>query len=1124
MRCKLLFYRHSVLSAVLGVCIGFCLPTIGAATLFRVPSTFEDYQAYETFVTDTLPDAGATAMCGGYDMSQSVGTTVGEGIARVTGVPGRKIKDGNPLNAVELGMALKEDAFSFPGEPTTCGFVTACIPTNGNEPNRFTPSFIDDHACQRPLDGFRGDDYKDPEKLISYSCGGGKMSAITSDTGFCAELFSHNPSFASPAIGYIRTPTVTDAIDSDTAGGICQRLNEDWIYSLWKKPVKNALDEVTGYTYYKKNCTAFDDPSIKEAPGAGFEFDSYRYCCTDAVLGSANKNCVACTGSECHRGKTVNVLHYDRDWTWTNEQAAASGDIGTRTPVNYQSYFRHYLASYERNRLETGDNDAGLEAPTIEATKVDNSKFDDASRSNIPVSCYGFWYWDTNPLYDYETRFNPANIFFPTSMYRCVIALYYEKSSPLGGKNVFWKDQNNFEQMKATQMGHGAYKGYDWQTNAPYADPAVSDNPRANSDIWVRALSRGFSMLKHSLFTDVDTVVDISNYLLAPDLVLHRSTVQRYALPDSKKEELKNSLPLPKALEAIKEIQLSRAGTMKAFDETVATTNKKRSLVEWWQRIETTMNTYLTPPVVRVIFPPAWSIDLDPLHPLLTPTVPATTATGARRNFMYQPLEYQLEIGEDLLGEVSAYLEDSLLLQYKPIPVTVLVPTASANELRSIAQGWCVWYTYQNPGTTCDNMTGIAGQMHTRLLEYATRIDDARILRSQADKIQAEFLQVHTDIQRRIGQWVIDNTDAYLAWQSAWQDRMAIVPRWQDIQYRYREFHDTTNMPWCMNQRYTLPVYTLLDWWYDFDLSRRTSIGDVAKVLSGTTLPVLPRVQTQTGITFDFSGVYVGTGSIRMPVLQPLPIALQTVKLQAPSPEISNIGTYTVPPALPPVPDFTDDLHLFVRKTLSGALPPLLSDSFTLDEYPTIETELPKIEELIFNMNEAYENFWNLVLVDPEDVKNGKEEDCYALFDGYCKHAEFDLHERIMRIASRPAVFLKEDFESVGAFRQGATVATNTCIDPKYNEQVDWACFQLAPQKQLPQQSWKIHTVFNQQQIDLLNGLFIENWSDTVWQNGQDEPQRVPYSVLHDTITKSYTISVPPVLIPGTATGANSHL
>ena len=36
---------------------------------------------------------------------------------------------------------------------------------------------------------------------------------------------------------------------------------------------------------------------------------------------------------------------------------------------------------------------------------------------------------------------------------------------------------------------------------------------------------------------------------------------------------------------------------------------------------------------------------------------------------------------------------------------------------------------------------------------------------------------------------------------------------WKRIQKSYANFHDKTNMPWCKNDRFTVPIYSLLDPW-----------------------------------------------------------------------------------------------------------------------------------------------------------------------------------------------------------------------------------------------------------------------------------------------------------------------
>lgn len=1111
-----------------GLLIGFSTYVSVHAEKFTVPLTPNSFDEVEQYVAQNdgqIFEHLADAQCGGWDASQSVGTSVGQGIAEVTGVPGRKIQGGNPLNAIDLGVALKEDQFSFPDEPTTCGFATACLPSIGGSARNRVPFLNSDtgwQQCERPLDGYRADDFPDPDGRITYSCGGGKMEDITDDGAFCSVLYANNP-------GYIRTPDNQDSLDEDTTGGICQKLNEDWIYSLWRAPLyeinpANGECVVTGYAYQKNDCMAFDDDQIRDPPQSNpptsacpsqWQFDSYRYCCTDQPLTSEQKNCVPCTGSECHQGMRVNTIATD---SFQIQDPNLSAPYNTEHPNNpdlerkQYSFFRHYLGSYNRDSLETGNNTNPPNDRTIEATTVSDGDFDDSSRTNLPIPCYGYWTWSDDPTQNLEVRWDPKLLWSPPFLMRCVISSYYEPGSPLGGKHFYKNDAGDEDQMKATQAGKGSYFAIDPNTNEPYKDPPVDDAPRTDPEpdddttVWYKSLGRAFSLISATVLEREDFT--FSDAILTPDVAIQRSTVQRY-VPN--KNDLIASTGgtgpnAPRVLAAFKDTVLSRGSLVRAFDEMVTSSNLRRPMVEWWQQIETAMNTYLTPPTVRLILPAAWSVDLDPLHPLLTPQLPDTTADDWRSNPEIQSIAIQLELHEDLLGEVTSYLEDSLLAHYTPEEVTVLVPSGSAVEYRALAQKWCTDAIDKGEAEHCAGISGDKRQLIDRLLEYADRIEDSRQLRAQATELQGKFLSAHTQIQQGIGQWLIDNTQDYLDWRSQWEQRRQIVPFWQLVQGELRDFTWQTNQPWCMNQRFTLPIYSLLDTWFPYT----TVAGQPIKNLDNPDFPrfnELNELTPQPGITFDASHISIGTGgTFAIPVLTPLPVALNTLELGRTSGAVPQLV------ALPAIPDFSEDLEEFVPQLLSGGTLPLrLSEEFTLETVEDPRPVLQEIRTMFFGMNNTYQEFWDTITVDPADVEDGTEEDCLGPNTGYCKHFEFDLHERLMRIGSRPNILLQEDFENNATFMDPVQDGPYACLDQSFSYQTDWVCQTFAPHHVIATQGFGVQNFTSAEQEDRLDELRLRSLEETL-QNDADNENLPPYRVPRTDILPSFNVNEPIIL------------
>lgn len=1085
---------------------------VTASTPLTVPATMSSYDEIEDYVQNEIRSNIGSAMCGGWDASQSVATT----IPVVTGAPGRHALDDDPLNAVELGMSIKEDAFYFPAEPSTCGFTSACLPANGTS-SRFRPTWFANNswqqACERPLEGYREDESGlTPPKNgadVHYSCGGGDAD-FESGHDFCPNVFANNPSLANPDAGLVRKPGDGTNLNDNTAGGICQRLNEDWIFTLWKQPVKEidpdtGDEEIVGYNYQKGGCTDYTDDATLDAPpaeDAEWEKDSTRYCCSEEPLGSAYKNCVACTGGECRSGVQSPGLGRDEWYATVDEDAYAKY---TRARY-FQSFFREYTVDAVRNKVATGKNDDEPGTPLVEPTKLsDESKFDDSTRRGIAVSCYGPWYWAYGAM-DPGNFINPEFVHVPRKYFRCVIGTFFKKI-----------DGSDEKQMDFTQAGKGTYLAKHWDTKEKYLDPPVDDPKRTNATAtnpknttWMRDLARGFSLIWKEVFVKQENY-DLTNSLMTPDITVQRSTVQRY-VPD--RDALVTKLGTSDALKAIKEIQLSQGALVRAFDDTVAGSNQKRSLVEWWQKLSLQMNAYFTMPKVQLLLPPGWALDLNPEHPFLNPRLP--DPSKFRKNPEYQPIEVQLQVREDLLGEVASYLESSILLRYKPEPITVLVPSGSASEFRTLANDWCLWYIESSGSKSCDTASGPVGDLITQLQTYADRIDESRKLRAESSAITAKYLSFQTEVQTLVGKWVLDNTDQFLAWHTAWQDRLSLQPIWQETVAEAWKFTETTNQPWCMNQRFTLPIYTLLNranMLVDPNATDATT-GLNLRALGGETLPIIDGIYTQTGITFDMSSIVVGTGTVYIPVLQPLEIKLDMAGLTAPGLEVKNSPVPKLPD-LPAIPDFSSALDTFTPFVFKPKnLPKSFKDVFTLDTYTGVADVLLAAKIVYEDLNKEYNIFWNSVDRDPKEPEiKDAELDCITPFSKRCVHSEFDILERITRMFSRPNVYLKEDFESLGEFR---STDPQSCLDEKFATYKDWVCEQLAPHKTYPSQGYAIGGNNPQSSsagstggasndaLEKINKLRVKNWLDAVLQEGVPEADKLKYTVPRNAITPSF--------------------
>lgn len=124
---------------------------------------------------------------------------------------------------------------------------------------------------------------------------------------------------------------------------------------------------------------------------------------------------------------------------------------------------------------------------------------------------------------------------------------------------------------------------------------------------------------------------------------------------------------------------------------------------------------------------------------------------------------------------------------------------------------------------------------------------------------------------------------------------------------------------------------------------------------------------------------------------------------------------------------------------------PDLMDDATIAE---ISATLTDIKTMLDGMNQAYDEFWQSLVLDKEDEELRKEQEklkCRDWDTSLCENVEMDLIERLTRIATRPGVLLKEDFDSYGQLR----TAPQVCMSD------DNACQMLNPEYVMPKAGWQ---------------------------------------------------------------------
>jgi len=1067
--------------------------------------------------SSTLRTKMDEALCGGWDWDQKVAGK----IPNVTGLPGHD--QAGPLGNKPSGMSLRSTYLKTPSDVPTCGYRSACRPSDGGG-SRFRPPFYRYFPCQRPLGNVTPEEEPVPpgRGSIKFSCGGGDM----------------------PEDGF-----VCNGVPGGVNGGLCGWLNDRWVYGYYNKVIpmdykcrdanrtkKPAMPGCTLTMYSRRTpCRVQKSGEVEQKdkdkdvvpdypgmPGKKLDFVEPRFCCTyqsvdeiiygpdgagDGTGDTSNymKNCITCNDTECRyilacvdtNGNGIMDdwgpgcqpepdrprMQYYPPWIKEVYSDACSyctdiddpkgkaivpcgadnadfpkfpcverfkpyevndPDLGItfinyyhrRHGPRYRSYFRHYTAGYTREQVKYIDNN---QKDTYEDPIRDANE-----KVSIPVSCYRLY-----------TEFDPKIKVINNRHRACVIAAYYRVERGEKGVRNFWAMGKETSEVEGSPTQEG--KGY-YSLEMQDIEKIVRENEfKEGEDVWYPGTSNAFSLSDQNVIKK-KFENDLTLLLSSPSDITHlESSIQVYHTSET----------MPGVDDEERKIGLSSGALLRSFDDTASNeTGPRRFFTEWWQEQQTKAHLVFTPPAIRLLLPPAWSIGLDPLDPIFTPRIIDTTSTVEKDPRM-QVLEVQLHAGEDTIDVIKTYLQKSMLPQLQEEHIPVLVPMGSPIEFRTLAEKWAKYYSFKGK-------TAVADQDIVLMLEsYARQIEKVRKLRAEVAWFNKKMMEHHKNIVTTIGDWLsTDITGKYDMYYNQLMDLQKLQTFWKQIQKDYREFHNKTCMPWCHNERFTVPIYSLLDDWY----KPRPDLDDAG-------LPEekqLPRftIERLSDATFDFTGLKYPKGALKIPVIRPVQVRIDITKLAAPEPGAKKVNV-PVLPEFPPVPsiieymndmmdtdgdgdvDEDDESTMFPDLVIGEKPPSITIDMYTPGQLNLVQRKMLYISEMFEKMKETYHKFWRSQTIfdydTPEDTLKKKEQDCYRRGSETCVHVEMDLLERLMRFGSRPAIMLEEEFDkedklAIGRFRPKPA-------DPFYIlcPKEDWACQILHRSKTYPQEGWAIN-------------------------------------------------------------------
>jgi hypothetical protein len=628
--------------------------------------------------------------------------------------------------------------------------------------------------------------------------------------------------------------------------------------------------------------------------------------------------------------------------------------------------------------------------------QVDKDEGDDKEADSGPVACYGFY-----------NEFDPKFHRTEDKDRRCVINLnVVDRFETQTGKAEYGQNRDEPDANNPDD-------------NANQRDPDFNDE----EDLWYQKFSGGFSLLNEKMFSSAysKNLTNVFLDLEKLDSARMEATRQLYQKP------------------------FASGSTVRSYDDT-----GEREVSIWWQSQQSTVASLLHPPVVRLILPAGSAIGIDPDDPYFSQTVTLVRPLDKRD----ERIEVQINADEDMLGAAVSLVRRTGILDIREEKVPLIVPLGSPTEFRAKAEAWCTWVKRTNSTTDCNDPPTDVQELMDTLEKYADEIDKMRLLRTALPKYAAKLLALQRSVTDPLRIWLEENIESYRNYLRAQESvQRTIADEWRTAQEFYENFESKTNMPWCMNQRFTLPVYSMLDPW----LPSRANNAKIAA--HGLPIITAPSV---ADIVIDLSTIGSLSGGIIVPVLEPIQVRITDF------PNPPNPGEpHDIPSEYPDLPSIDEVLRLMedAAEALPDppqnppVIPPLDLPEIDISDFSDALSAMSRIKDVIGgekngqkfggsdSMNERYDLFWKSMSPlrpdepgqdDRNGIKQMKERlECYSWNDKTCQHVEMDLRERFQRIGSRPLIFMQEDYGSVDLHRGigGPCIAQHDICTPVHPEE-----------------------------------------------------------------------------------------
>lgn len=642
-----------------------------------------------------------------------------------------------------------------------------------------------------------------------------------------------------------------------------------------------------------------------------------------------------CTGQECRTtngpdfGNKMTECHADPD----NPTGPPIIDVAGYQYASLSTFYRHYSNPFG-NWSETRNPD---QSPLTVRTPGKDWK--------LRAECY-----------EYYKEEDPKDIVMGPDREQCeIIILTQQESDP---DKPEWVDTENEKQKDKTQA------------DRVVVEEATRD-PRSISDPWVPDSKTNLSILNiEKLRASQENLEDPTDITGVMSTILETKQRGSKTVPDH-----------------------ARTDTFSDDDH--------RAFPEFWEAQQAELQKMVRDPTTKLVMPARFLVGLaddDPLYQYVRGIVSHSDGT----------VEMTLRAGPEDIGNVLESFARVAIGPIQEVRIPIVVPLVSENEIDLLIFQWHQWKEYTlvkaeaarkasesevDPAkqtallTESSRLRTIAGNadpLVARLESYKTDAKDVRRLRNALVQSLTKLFEPQKKIRRYVADWYEQNSALLQKSASGAVQKRELKEIWRSVQQVMLET-DEAQLNWCSNQRYSVPIYALLDaWWGDQPRGAArnhgyTPPGDL------TSLGYTPPPDQQ----YDFSDMKFSSEPLLIPVLWPIQVSL---KLPQPPP----VGVEPQPASdFPDLPDLPNETIFDSFRPPEVELPPpILIEVPETEDLAEAITILEEFEVIVDGLKATYKRFQPSVLLlpDPEQKKGNPEK---------IIHIENELRERIARLFSR---------------------------------------------------------------------------------------------------------------------------